>query len=76
MPSDIPLTVTASPAKGLDATLELTEKLVGHGYSVVPHLAARMISGQSELAEIVDRLQGARHRQRLRARGRPGPARR
>ena len=54
--SDIPLTVTASPAKGLDATLELTEKLVGHGYSVVPHLAARMITGRSELSEIVDRL--------------------
>jgi len=56
VPSDVPLTVTASPVKGLDATLELTEKLVGHGYSVVPHLAARMVSGKSELAEIVDRL--------------------
>ena len=31
VPSDIPLTITASPAKGLNATLELTEKLVGHG---------------------------------------------
>lgn len=58
VPSDIQLTVTASPAKGLEATLELTEKLVGHGYSVVPHLAARMISGKSELGEIVDRLKG------------------
>lgn len=58
VPSDIQLTVTASPAKGLDATLELTEKLVGHGYSVVPHLAARMISGRTELDEIVDRLKG------------------
>jgi len=56
VPSDIPLTVTASPAKGLEATLELTEKLVGHGYSVVPHLAARMITGRAELTEIVDRL--------------------
>ncbi|MGH3472847.1 MAG: methylenetetrahydrofolate reductase, partial [Nocardioidaceae bacterium] len=50
------LTVTASPTKGLAATLDLTERLVGHGYTVVPHLAARMISGRGELTEIADRL--------------------
>ncbi|MPZ95215.1 MAG: 5,10-methylenetetrahydrofolate reductase [Propionibacteriales bacterium] len=50
------LTVTASPSKGLEATLSLAERLVGHGYDVVPHLAARMISGSSELKEIVERL--------------------
>jgi methylenetetrahydrofolate reductase (NADPH) len=50
------LTVTASPSKGLDATLDLTERLLGHGYDVVPHLAARMISGRTELAEICARL--------------------
>lgn len=52
------LTITASPSKGLDSTLDLAERLVGHGYRAVPHLAARMISGRSELAEIVDRLLG------------------
>ena len=31
----------------------LTERLARHGYDVVPHLAARMVSGRSELAEIV-----------------------
>ena len=56
VPLDVPITVTASPTKGLEATLALTERLVGHGYAVVPHLAARMVSGPSELAEIVDRL--------------------
>ncbi|MCW2771045.1 MAG: 5,10-methylenetetrahydrofolate reductase [Aeromicrobium sp.] len=50
------LTVTASPSKGLDATLDLAERLVGHGYQAVPHLAARMISGRAELTEIVSRL--------------------
>jgi methylenetetrahydrofolate reductase (NADPH) len=35
----------------------MAEKFIGHGYSVVPHLAARMISGRTELAEIVARLQ-------------------
>lgn len=58
LPRDRVVTVTASPGKGLEATLALAEKLAGHGYVVVPHLAARMISGQAELAEICDRLTG------------------
>ena len=52
------ITVTASPSKGLEATLDLAERLTGHGYGVVPHLAARMISGRSELSEIAERLTG------------------
>jgi methylenetetrahydrofolate reductase (NADPH) len=50
------VTITASPGKGLVATLELAERLAGQGYGVVPHLAARMISGRAELGEIVERL--------------------
>jgi methylenetetrahydrofolate reductase (NADPH) len=49
------VTVTASPAKGLGATLDLAERLAGD-YRVVPHLAARMVHGRSELEEIVSRL--------------------
>lgn len=56
VPRDVTVTVTASPTRGIEATLGLTERLIGHGYHVVPHLAARMISGRGELAEIVDRL--------------------
>lgn len=56
VPHDVRITVTASPAKGMAATLGLTERLVGRGYDVVPHLAARMISGPAELREIVERL--------------------
>jgi methylenetetrahydrofolate reductase (NADPH) len=58
LPPGFTVTVTASPSKGLGATLDLTERLVGHGYDVVPHLAARMVSGTSELAEISSRLVG------------------
>ena len=58
MPRDRTITVTASPSKGLEATFDLAERLHGHGYVVVPHLAARMVSGRSELEEIVDRLVG------------------
>src|SRR5918911_1524299 len=57
VPRDVVLTVTASPAKGIAATLDVTERLMGEGFAVGPHLAARMISGRGQLAEIVQRLQ-------------------
>lgn len=56
VPTSRQLTVTASPTKGLEDTLALTERLVSVGYDVVPHLAARMVAGRSELEEIVARL--------------------
>ncbi|HET8604929.1 MAG TPA: methylenetetrahydrofolate reductase [Marmoricola sp.] len=58
VPVDREVTITASPSKGLEATLDLAERLCGHGYMVVPHLAARMITGRTELAEICERLTG------------------
>jgi methylenetetrahydrofolate reductase (NADPH) len=59
LPLDRTLTVTASPTKGLEVTLDLSERLARHGYSVVPHLAARMVRDRDQLAEICDRLTGA-----------------
>ncbi|MEO7350966.1 MAG: methylenetetrahydrofolate reductase, partial [Marmoricola sp.] len=59
VPLDVAVTVTASGAKGLQATLSLAEALAQHGYITVPHLAARMISGRSELVEIRSRLAAA-----------------
>ena len=56
MPRDVTLTVTASPTKGLEPTLALTEALVGHGYTVVPHLSARLVADASEAAEMAERL--------------------
>jgi methylenetetrahydrofolate reductase (NADPH) len=50
------VTVTASPGKGLEATLDLTETLCRSGYHAVPHLAARMVRGRSHLEEIADRM--------------------
>lgn len=58
VPRDVAVTVTASPSKGLEATLDLAERLAGHGYTVVPHLAARMVRGRAELEEICARLTG------------------
>jgi len=53
------VTVTASPAQGIEATVDLAARLARHGYDPVPHLAARMISGRAELSEIVLRLHEA-----------------
>jgi len=58
VPADRTITVTASPNKGLEPTLDLTERLTGHGYLAVPHLAARMVRDRAELAEICERLVG------------------
>jgi methylenetetrahydrofolate reductase (NADPH) len=56
VPAGRTVTVTASPTKGLDATFTLAESLTAQGYAVVPHVAARMVTGRSELAEICERL--------------------
>jgi methylenetetrahydrofolate reductase (NADPH) len=59
VPRGMTVTVTASPVKGLDATIELTEKLAARGYRVVPHLAARSVTGEAHLADIIARLKAA-----------------
>jgi methylenetetrahydrofolate reductase (NADPH) len=55
VPKDVPLTVTASPAKGQDATVDLAVRLVGHGYTVAPHLSAQQVRDRAHLADIVAR---------------------
>ena len=56
VPAGMTVTVTASPVKGLEPTIELAERLAARGYRVVPHLAARSVTGDTHLAEIVARL--------------------
>ena len=59
LPAGRTVTVTASPAKGLEATLALAERLARSGYVAVPHLAARMVSGRAELEDISARMREA-----------------
>ncbi|KMO97675.1 methylenetetrahydrofolate reductase [Streptomyces roseus] len=59
VPAGVPVTVTASPAKGIGPTLDLAVRLAGHGYRVVPHLPARQITDAGHLSDIVDRLVAA-----------------
>lgn len=56
LPVGTPLTVTASPAKGLQRTVEVTERLSRSGYDVTPHLSARLVEDRAHLHGIVDRL--------------------
>jgi methylenetetrahydrofolate reductase (NADPH) len=58
VPRDVTVTVTASPAKGLARTLEVAERLAARGHRVVPHLAARLVTGEAELERILGRLGG------------------
>ena len=48
--------VTCSPARGVDVTLDLSERLVGRGFRVVPHIAAKMVRDHGHLQEIMRRL--------------------
>jgi len=57
--TDTKVTVTASPRKGLEATLELSERLSADGYPVVPHLSARLVRDREHLEEVLARLGGA-----------------
>jgi methylenetetrahydrofolate reductase (NADPH) len=56
VPKSVRLTVTASPPKGIEATIALAERFAGHGYSVSPHLSAKMIRDKVQLGEFVERL--------------------
>jgi methylenetetrahydrofolate reductase (NADH) len=56
VPAGMTVTVTASPVKGLEPTIELAERLAARGYRVVPHLAARSVADDAHLDQIVARL--------------------
>ncbi len=50
------VTVTCSPRRGVDGTLDLAERLSERGYEVVPHISARLVAGRGHLEEILGRL--------------------
>jgi methylenetetrahydrofolate reductase (NADPH) len=59
VPREVTVTVTASPAKGIETTVELAERLAGHSFTVVPHVSARLLRDAGHLAEVVQRLKAA-----------------
>jgi methylenetetrahydrofolate reductase (NADPH) len=58
LPPGATVTVTASPAKGMTASVELCGQLRERGFSVIPHLAARHIADRSALRALVRQLVG------------------
>jgi methylenetetrahydrofolate reductase (NADPH) len=48
--------VTCSPAKGVEVTLDMSERLANRGFKIVPHIAARMVKDKGHLGEIMARL--------------------
>jgi methylenetetrahydrofolate reductase (NADPH) len=58
VPHDVTITVTASPRRGIDATVSLAERLARTGYQVVPHISARLIRDEAHLQEVLERVAG------------------
>lgn len=59
LPEGATVSVTASPGKGMMATVELCESLAADGYSVVPHISARLTESHDELRTVVERVRDA-----------------
>lgn len=58
VPREVKLTVTASPRKGIEPTLDLAERLARHGFAVVPHLSARLVRDRAHLRELLAQIAG------------------
>ena len=50
------VSVTCSPAKSIETTLNETELMLAAGHDAVPHIAARMVRSKQHLDEIVGQL--------------------
>jgi methylenetetrahydrofolate reductase (NADPH) len=59
LPPRARVSVTASPAKGIDATLDWAARLQADGFRAIPHLSARMIASRSILAGLLERAREA-----------------
>ena len=59
LPPGATVSVTASPTKGLEATVALATQLRERGFVVVPHLSARMVLDRDHLCDLVASLREA-----------------
>lgn len=59
VPTTLPVTVTATERRGLEATLATSERLAAHGYHAVPHLPARLVRDERHLVEVLHRTEQA-----------------
>lgn len=58
LPAGATVSVTASPTKTLEDTVNLAGDLCQRGFDVIPHLSARMTHDKTHLGALLDRLAG------------------
>jgi methylenetetrahydrofolate reductase (NADPH) len=59
IPRGTTISVTASPTRGMEPTIEVVSELQAKGYRTVPHLAARLVEDRRRLGAIIKRLDDA-----------------
>jgi methylenetetrahydrofolate reductase (NADPH) len=52
LPPGCSVSVTCSPQKGIEATLQLSAELNDRGHHAVPHIAARLVTGREHVEKI------------------------
>jgi methylenetetrahydrofolate reductase (NADPH) len=60
LPPGAPVTVTASPSHGIEATFDLAEALAARGHEAIPHISAHMIRDEAHLGELLQRARDAK----------------
>ena len=58
LPPGARVSVTASPIKGIEATIELCGQLQAAGFRAVPHISARMVRDRAHLTDLLASLAG------------------
>jgi methylenetetrahydrofolate reductase (NADPH) len=56
LPRGATVTVTSSPRRGLEPTLELCERLTAPGFNAVPHISARQVVDHAHLTDVMARV--------------------
>lgn len=59
VPTAVTVTITVSARRGLEPTLALAETLARRGFRAVPHLAARLVTDERHLVDILHRVDEA-----------------
>ncbi len=54
LPPESEVSVTASPVKGMPATVELTDRIRARGHRPIPHISARLVESAAHTKELAD----------------------
>ncbi len=58
IPTGSTVSMTCSPARTVEDTLNLCEQLGNYGFATIPHIAARMVKGEAHVDQLVARITG------------------